>query len=43
MRAIPARLIAKKRDGQALSQEEVLDLVGGVVDGSLEDAQLGRS
>jgi pyrimidine-nucleoside phosphorylase len=37
----PARLIAKKRDGGALSPDEVKDLVSGVVDGSLGDAQLG--
>ena len=37
----PARLIAKKRDGGALSPDEVQDLVSGVVDGSLGDAQLG--
>jgi pyrimidine-nucleoside phosphorylase len=37
----PARLIAKKRDGHALSADEILDLVAGVVDGTLGDAQLG--
>ncbi len=37
----PARLIAKKRDGGILSREEITDLVSGVVDGSLGDAQLG--
>ncbi|MCC7398696.1 MAG: thymidine phosphorylase [Planctomycetes bacterium] len=37
----PARLIAKKRDGGTLSRTEIQDLVGGVVDGSLGDAQLG--
>jgi pyrimidine-nucleoside phosphorylase len=37
----PARLIAKKRDGGELSAAEIADLVGGVVDGSLGDAQLG--
>ncbi|MGC6486388.1 MAG: thymidine phosphorylase [Planctomycetota bacterium] len=36
-----ARLIAKKRDGGAFSEAEVRDLVSGVVDGSLSDAQLG--
>jgi len=36
-----ARLIAKKRDGGAFTQPEVQDLVAGVVDGSLGDAQLG--
>jgi pyrimidine-nucleoside phosphorylase len=37
----PARLIAKKRDGHALSADEIRDLVAGVVDGTLGDAQLG--
>jgi pyrimidine-nucleoside phosphorylase len=37
----PARLIAKKRDGGELSPAEIRDLIGGVVDGSLGDAQLG--
>lgn len=37
----PARLIARKRDGGELSREEIQDLVAGVVDGSLGDAQLG--
>jgi len=37
----PARLIAKKRDGGELSAVEIADLVSGVVDGSLGDAQLG--
>lgn len=37
----PARLIAKKRDGGELDAAEIQDLVGGVVDGSLGDAQLG--
>ncbi|MEM7202842.1 MAG: thymidine phosphorylase [Planctomycetota bacterium] len=41
MRAHPARLIAKKRDGGRLSTEEIADLIGGVTDGQLEDAQLG--
>jgi pyrimidine-nucleoside phosphorylase len=41
MRFHPARLIAKKRDGQALSPDEIQDLVDGVVDGSLGDTQLG--
>ena len=41
MRHHPARLIAKKRDGLALSREEIDDLIAGVVDGSLGDAQLG--
>lgn len=37
----PARLIAKKRDGGELSAADIRDLVSGVVDGSLGDAQLG--
>ncbi len=41
MRAHPAELIKKKRDGSELSEGEIRDLVGGVVDGSLGDAQLG--
>ena len=41
MREHPARLIAKKRDAGELSPGEIADLVGGVVDGSLGDAQLG--
>lgn len=41
MRHHPARLIAKKRDGGTLTSDEVQDLVSGVCDGSLGDAQLG--
>ncbi|MCC6672425.1 MAG: thymidine phosphorylase [Planctomycetes bacterium] len=41
MRTHPALLIQKKRDGGSLSETEILDLVSGVVDGSLGDAQLG--
>lgn len=37
----PARLNQKKRDGESLSPAEIQDLVAGVVDGSLHDAQLG--
>jgi len=37
----PARLNQKKRDGGELSAAEIQDLVRGVVDGSLGDAQLG--
>lgn len=37
----PARLIARKRDGGELAAGEIQDLIGGVVDGSLGDAQLG--
>ncbi|MCA8953488.1 MAG: thymidine phosphorylase [Planctomycetes bacterium] len=41
MRHHPARLIAKKRDGEQLAETEIRDLIDGVVDGSLGDAQLG--
>lgn len=41
MRFHPARLIAQKRDGGELDREQLRDLIGGVVDGSLGDAQLG--
>ena len=37
----PARLIATKRDGGELSPAQIADLVDGVVDGTLGDAQLG--
>lgn len=41
MKHHPARLIERKRDGGRLSADEIRDLVGGVVDRSLEDVQLG--
>jgi len=41
MREHPARLIATKRDGGELTAAQLQDLVSGVVDGSLSDAQLG--
>ena len=41
MERAAARLIAKKRDGGEFTEAEVQDLVSGVVDGSLGDAQLG--
>ena len=41
MKYHPARLIAKKRDGGVLAADELQDLVTGVVDGTLGDAQLG--
>jgi len=41
MQNLPALLLAKKRDGHRLSDAEVADLVTGIVDGSLTDAQLG--
>ncbi len=37
----PAELIAIKRDGGELDEARIRDLVGGVVDGSLGDVQLG--
>ena len=37
----PARLISSKRDGGELSGDQIRDLIAGVVDGSLGDAQLG--
>ncbi|MBA2779653.1 thymidine phosphorylase [Billgrantia kenyensis] len=40
-RALPQELIRAKRDGQALSSEEIGELVGGISDGSLSDAQVG--
>ncbi len=41
MKRHPARLIQAKRAGLPLDAEEIDDLVSGVVDGSLHDAQLG--
>ncbi len=41
MKFHPARLIQKKRDGHSLADDEIIDLVAGVVDRSLHDAQLG--
>ena len=41
MRSHPAELIAHKRDGGELTAAQIADLVAGVVDGSLGDAQLG--
>lgn len=41
MRLHPAELIQRKRDGGELSADEIQDLVSGVVDLSLGDAQLG--
>lgn len=41
MRHHPARINAKKRDGLELSLDEIRDVVAGVVDGSMGDAQLG--
>ena len=33
-------LILKKRDGEALSREEIGSLVAGICDGSVTDAQI---
>ncbi len=41
MRSHPAHLISAKRDGAELEAAQIADLVSGVVDGSLGDAQLG--
>ncbi len=41
MRYHPAKLIEIKRDGGALDPDMIRDLVSGVVDGTLSDAQLG--
>ena len=41
MRCHPAELIANKRDGRAWSDDQIRDLVAGVVDGSVVDVQLG--
>jgi thymidine phosphorylase len=38
---LPAEVIRRKRDGHALTDEEVAFLVAGVTDGSLSDAQVG--
>jgi thymidine phosphorylase len=40
-RALPQELIRAKRDGQALSPEAIGELVAGIADGSLSDAQVG--
>ncbi|QTP57394.1 thymidine phosphorylase [Billgrantia antri] len=40
-RALPQELIRAKRDGQALSVEAIRELVGGIADGGLSDAQVG--
>lgn len=41
MKPHPALPIAKKRDGRRLEAAEIDDLVAGIVDGSVGDAQLG--
>ncbi len=40
MSAPPAELIRRKRDGAALSEGEIAVLVGGIVDGTVSDAQI---
>ena len=39
-RATPADLIRRKRDGAILSDDDIADLVGGIVDGSMSDSQV---
>src|SRR3954453_14948622 len=38
---LPAEVIRRKRDGHALSAEEIAFLVEGIADGGLSDAQVG--
>jgi thymidine phosphorylase len=38
---LPAEVIRSKRDGAALTREEIAFLVGGITDGGLSDAQVG--
>jgi thymidine phosphorylase len=38
---LPAEIIRRKRDGASLSAEEIGDLVAGIADGALSDAQVG--
>jgi thymidine phosphorylase len=38
---LPAEVIRRKRDGVALTREEIAFLVGGITDGGLSDAQVG--
>ena len=38
---LAAEVIRRKRDGAALTREELEFLVGGITDGSLSDAQVG--
>ncbi|MDW7746959.1 thymidine phosphorylase, partial [Halomonas sp.] len=40
-RALPQELIRAKRDGRALGREAIRQLVAGIADGSLSDAQVG--
>ena len=39
--ATPSELIRHKRDGGVLTSDEIGALVGGFVDGSVSDAQVG--
>ncbi len=41
MNLLPAEVIRRKRDGAALSREEVAFLVDGIARGGLSDAQVG--
>ena len=41
MTLLPSEVIRRKRDGAALSAEEIGFLVGGITDGGLSDAQVG--
>ena len=38
---LASEVIRRKRDGEALSGQEIAFLVGGIADGSLSDAQVG--
>ncbi|WFM70393.1 thymidine phosphorylase [Halomonas sp. CKK8] len=40
-RALPQELIRAKRDGRSLGREAIRELVAGIADGSLSDAQVG--
>ena len=41
MTMLPAEVIRRKRDGAALTEEEIAFLVRGITDGGLSDAQVG--
>ena len=41
MTMLPAEVIRRKRDGAALTREEIAFLVGGITGGGLSDAQVG--
>src|ERR1700691_5225913 len=38
---LPAELIRRKRDGGELSADEITQLVAGITDGTVSDAQVG--